>query len=757
MWRPVNALAFFSLLSCLVLMSCAGPVSEQSTVDLISSHVVARVEMETGAMRHDSPLASYYWEKGWKFDTPEIAATAPRCRIRYRVMDPTERRLQFRVYLDGSMGSVESQGIEIYNNGSLLSRLEISAERTLDASLRIPEGTQVAGDNVLEFRFDRFPVDKGEIESFIDEHNWLAPGIAAYFQDFGILPWESNKPDGEYAWEDAEALRLLGKGRGLAQRNGTVLRYVSRQSRPGTLSIAGEVRLPRGFPKNDTLEVAIRARSDADPEWRELWRWSYTRGESKARSFDAEIGVELGADSGYGEYAFEVLSPFSSPRAFVIWKEMSLVLSEPAPEPRESPAPEREDLSKEIDHVLIVILDAARADHFGCYGNSEGLTPNCDALAGESIVFVNAIAPAPHTRASVPSILMGINTERHGLEGPLLTGDHENFFDAFKRKEFVILSMSGNWVVNALNGFYEGFDKILRVSIRSRKSIARPQHVKGLEEGIEYLASCESKTLSYMHFLPPHWPYYPPKEFRKFADEEPPHWLSLKARLENGLIGADDEEVLLIQKLYKNNVLYADYIVGKLVEYLKKYGIYDRCMLIITADHGEALGDHNQVAHGHSVYEELIRVPLIVRMPGGESRRVQRVVGLIDLFPTFVEVFGLDSDTSKLDGHSLAPLLAGGEAGVPDYYFVSRGAGKLMFAMRGERLKYVNHYFREEMYDLEADPLEETNIIDKHPVLASFLRQRAMLVFLQNPGRSGDEVDLSDEDIEELKNLGYLQ
>jgi arylsulfatase A-like enzyme len=235
----------------------------------------------------------------------------------------------------------------------------------------------------------------------------------------------------------------------------------------------------------------------------------------------------------------------------------------------------------------------------------------------------------------------------------------------------------------------------------------------------------------------------------------------IKAVLEHGIMPPDHQEIHTYTRRYYNNLRYGDAATQQVLDLLKKYGLYDNSIIILTSDHGEALGEHREFGHNTSVYEEMVRIPLVIRVPGVEHKTIDQQVGLIDFFPTFVDLLGLEADDVPFQGRSIAPLLLGRDQPSGDYYY-SRAfyATKLYFMMRGERFKYIQNDHDAFIFDLREDPDELNNIVDRYPVLAQTLRQRALIMIAANAALRNDlgqEVTLSKEQEEDLRNLGYIQ
>lgn len=186
-----------------------------------------------------------------------------------------------------------------------------------------------------------------------------------------------------------------------------------------------------------------------------------------------------------------------------------------------------------------------------------------------------------------------------------------------------------------------------------------------------------------------------------------------------------------MKNLYLNNLHYGDHLVEGILQDLKKMGIFENSLIIITADHGEAFAEHDAIKHNRTVYEEMIRIPMIIKMPGIESTTIDRHVGLEDLFATINELYGLEHDLPALRSNSLLPFIAGDKnARSRDWYYRRSADGFIFYSIRGNQYKYSNIKHHDHLFDLLADPAEQINIADKKPVLTSYLRTMAELIII---------------------------
>jgi arylsulfatase A-like enzyme len=273
----------------------------------------------------------------------------------------------------------------------------------------------------------------------------------------------------------------------------------------------------------------------------------------------------------------------------------------------------------------------------------------------------------------------------------------------------------------------------------------------------------------YLHYREPHAPYDAGQPFDTLFGAAAPiaradldAWV---AAVNAGTHGPTGDELRRLELLYDGNLALVDHEVGWVRRQLEATGLWDSLVVILTADHGEALGEHGSVGHGPSLYEETLRVPLILRFPPAlalSGRRVPALVDLLDVAPTIADVFGLlgRGVSASFQGQSLLPVVLGApgrrevlarsDGSTPAYALIDED-GKLVL---DTSLGAVA------MYDLRADPAESRDLAASQPARASAYRERLRRLLAHLPPRwSGPPADrrLTPSEVEELKALGYLR
>src|SRR6266850_7164147 len=355
--------------------------------------------------------------------------------------------------------------------------------------------------------------------------------------------------------------------------------------------------------------------------------------------------------------------------------------------------------------IIVISIDTLRADHLPAYGYKKVRTPAIDALAADGVVFERAYGHAPQTLPAHAALLSGQLPFETGVRdnlGFVIKGSERLLPQLLRERGYATGGIVSAYVLRKETGIAQGFDFFDGEMPPSSPelSIGQVQRDGGDSEKIaeRWLGTIgTSRAFLFLHLYEPHKPYAPPE---RFAAYEP----------------------------YDGEIAYADEIVGRLVRYLKSHQLYDRSTVIVLSDHGEGLGDHGEQEHGLFVYDEAIHVPLIVKQESnvGAGRRVADVVQHIDLVPTILDLVKAPG-TSGLRGRSLKPVLEGtgrlpelsvySEALYARYHF---GWSELT-ALTDGRYRYVKAP-REELYDLQRDPRERSNIADERPQARLALR-----------------------------------
>lgn len=423
-------------------------------------------------------------------------------------------------------------------------------------------------------------------------------------------------------------------------------------------------------------------------------------------------------------------------------------------------------------NVVFIILDAGRAQQFSPYGYRRPTTPEIDRLAREGVVFENAFTPAVYTLSAMSSVWTSQYPDRHHGEmafSSALPAERFTLAELLAARGVTTAGFVANAMAGRAFGLHQGFSEF-RELFRDLGSDA-DAFARVVPEWLR--AHARERFFLYLHFREPHFPYDPPAPFDTAFGPDGP--LPKAVRRESGFIVDVNQgrrvltpaELDHLVRLYDGNLAFADREIGRLRARLEAEGLLDKTVLIVAADHGEALFEHGFVGHNTQLYEESVRIPLIVRPPAGSmavGRRVPALVDLLDVAPTVADVFGLlDQPDARrnFQGRSLLAVLAGapGKAAV-----LSRTVwDRPRYALRDARHKFIydTRTGAEELYDLQADPGERRSLASSQPLRAAFYRQElhqwiAALAQSASDGSAGGPSRLTREQCENLKALGYL-
>jgi choline-sulfatase len=383
--------------------------------------------------------------------------------------------------------------------------------------------------------------------------------------------------------------------------------------------------------------------------------------------------------------------------------------------------------------IVLISVDTLRADHLPAYGYRGLETPAIDALARDSIRFENAYSHVPLTLPSHAVLLTGLLPFENGVRDNLgfrLASGHATLATRLRAAGYATGAAVSSYVLRADRGLNAGFDyyddQMPDVPTRERSG------VESADALARWAATVRDKPLFlFLHIYEPHAPYTPPEPFRRRYPDRP----------------------------YDGEIAAADAGVERLLDFLKRAGLYQRALILLLSDHGEGLGDHGEDEHGVFLYREALRVPLLLKRPASADagRVVSTPVGLFDVVPTVLSLT-LGTSAPELSGISLFQTLQAGKGssrrpsiyGETLYPRLNLGWSDLA-SLVDDRHQYIEAP-RPELYDLAADPAERNNLAPGAP--ASFRAMRAALAALPRPF-VGPEAS-TPEELKRLASLGYI-
>jgi arylsulfatase A-like enzyme len=431
----------------------------------------------------------------------------------------------------------------------------------------------------------------------------------------------------------------------------------------------------------------------------------------------------------------------------------------------------KQETTHQPHHVIVILIDALRFDHLGCYGYSRPTSPALDAFAKESLLFTQAISQSSYTKPVIASLFTSLYPSQH------------NVFRNTRR------DATGNFVSDVLDGSFTTMAEYLRDAGFNTAGFleqAQLRNYMGFAQGFYYYKSDmgaaneinrgffhwlplnkHRKFFAYLHYLDIHAPYTPPSHYReRFGSfehstsfpEQVKDWQKFKGDVTDGNITLTQTEAEQLKALYDAEIRAFDDDMKTLFAKLKEEGVYDNSLIVVTADHGDEFLEHGSVDHAHTLFDELLRVPLMIRFPKGEHRGVVNAqVQTIDLLPTFLDFCEIELDPHIM-GHSLLSYKHGAN-GYQQFPVFSERAD--LISMRTEKYKYIYNTESKtgELYDLQHDPRESKNLADEELKTAAQMQNEilrwAEITRKAMTDQSGVKVD--EKSVKELRSLGYIR
>ncbi len=380
--------------------------------------------------------------------------------------------------------------------------------------------------------------------------------------------------------------------------------------------------------------------------------------------------------------------------------------------------------------IILITIDTLRADHLGAYGYGRPTSPALDAFARESVVISDGIAQAPYTKASIASLLTGLPPSTHKTWSTsvalpvLMTGSigerHVPVTDVLPHSVPVLperlqqagyetLAFTTNPFLIPDFGFARGFTRF--------RFFDGPTFASADAVLPEVLAAVRERHTTpvfvWVHLMEPHSPYAPPDDAR---DRLPPggarHVIPDSVSIPPWLIARPSRDLRVYESLYDAEILTVDRALGRFFDGLRRAGVWETSAIIVTADHGEEFLDHGGLEHNRTLYDEMVHVPLMLKIPGVTPRRLEAQMELMDLFPTLVSLGGGRAPDAVF-GADMLPLLRSGQG--EDPYAVTELVDAAI-AVRTREWKLIETVDgRRELYHLAADPQERRDVSTREP------------------------------------------
>jgi arylsulfatase A-like enzyme len=423
-------------------------------------------------------------------------------------------------------------------------------------------------------------------------------------------------------------------------------------------------------------------------------------------------------------------------------------------------------------NIIIILSDALRKDHLGCYGYERNTTPHIDAFSREATIFTNTYAQAPSTKPSVASIFTSLYPSQHQtiINQQQLPLSKLTLAEVLKQSGYVTAGFFENYNLLKKFQFNQGFN-IWTPLERNQNSIQSKKKAKeGFDKKIQsWLTRNKNKPFFlYIHFLDPHNPYTPPPPFNNFFDKEykgiidgnqtKPEYIPYYKQ--------NQKELYHLISLYDEEIRYTDFRFSKIIKKLSELEILEKSLVIFLSDHGEEFLEHGHLRHSTSVYSELINIPLIIRYPKlfWEKRELKNVQH-IDIFPTILHISGIELPL-YLEGKNILAEIPGKQTknrmpeNIISEYIVNkkkkRSSQRCLITPEWKLIHHIrsNSY---SLFNIYQDPKDSINIINNNREIARNLKinltawERKMKFIMRFK-----TISLDKKTKEELKSLGYL-
>jgi arylsulfatase A-like enzyme len=447
------------------------------------------------------------------------------------------------------------------------------------------------------------------------------------------------------------------------------------------------------------------------------------------------------------------------------------------------------DAPEHYPNVLIVLIDALRADRLGAYGYHRNTTPKIDKIANSGWRFATAVAQAPWTKPSIGSLITGLYPRQtsissgtwaqEGHEGEVLVralaANHITLAEVLASNGYETAAFGENHHLLPSLGFaqgyytYDWYEPPRLGALGKFVKRFQPEFAATWinEHFINWLDANEGrKFFAYLHHIDVHWPYKSPPPFSGMYTTSPPsedfNSDKFMIRATEGLRQDSEtrpsmETLRAMSDAYDEGIRHVDSEIGRLFDELSRRGLYDKTLIIITADHGEEFMDHGSLGHGRTLYEELIRVPLIVKFPCPgphcDSRTVLAQVELVDVFPTVMRVIGLEP-RPHLAGRDLAGAVTNSAAAYSEY------ANLIATRMPDWKWIYDEKNDSGELYNLKQDPRELHDLANQETEVREMFTTQVLdftVVHQRSAAVDATTIEADQTMLENLKALGYVK
>jgi arylsulfatase A-like enzyme len=433
-------------------------------------------------------------------------------------------------------------------------------------------------------------------------------------------------------------------------------------------------------------------------------------------------------------------------------------------------------------NIILIVVDALRADHLSCYGYNRDTSPNIDKFAKEGVLFTHAYSQGAATRISIPSIFTSLYPGVHGVfeSGAPLRKEFITLPEILRKYNYITAAICGP-VLNMFTNFDYRFDyySVYRMTQEPNNEFLPPTYrmTPSITQKVKKWLDTNGNLpfFLYVHFLDVHSPFSAPAPYETMfwnteIDEETKKCVRSSLRFEGQYKkNSSGKFVDYAISQYDAEIRYVDEHIKLILQELDTKGLRDNTLVVIMSDHGEGLGEHGKFFHGPELYEEFIHVPLILRLPGiiPQGKGLDNLVRCIDLMPTILEILNIN-ERIVVQGISLMPIIKGKQINLPVF---SESIPKCIVRLNEWKLieekgnGVTSSVY--ELYNISEDPIETVNLIGEKPAVAKRLSHILSSYKLFNKKISekilkekySDKLPsrLDKDKIDSIKSLGYLQ
>jgi len=673
-------------------------------------------------------------------------ATAPVSRVEFNLKTTAARSLVIRARANGDLPETPEQGVTVFVNGTEVGHRRIQRTWTV-LRTHIPEDVLLVGRNSVTLDFDHSisPTEAGTGK----DHRRLAAGVGELTL---MAPTHqsadgSGEPANVDVWNEDRQSLIVGE--------------------PGVLVLP--CLIPSGTAR---IEFAVRASMSVDSSKirallavEDLDGGSTQRSEMTFPPGRSLSTARLAVGDLAGRWAIVTIDTAIETGNLEISK-MTFIADDRQPK-QAAADPESEKTRTKPDIVLITI-DAARADRFSFAGHDRPTTPFIDDLATESLVFPSAYSLVPYTLCSVPTMITGLCFLDHQVIGhkDVLSQDAVTLAESLRAAGYHTAAFSATPNNSKAKGFDQGYDVFREIWTEEAEKGGNRRARFIAKQVVDWLDALGEDTRPLhlqVHMIPPHAPYDPPAPFDIFTDPDydgPCNgYHQTLLGLDGGSMEATPECMAHLLALYDGNLRAADDAVGTILEALRDRPRWRNTVVLVTSDHGEAFLEHGRMEHNSTLNSEMLHVPFVLRLPpefDASAIDTEQLVTLADITPTLLSAAGLNLPNSTDSVDLLAPNPS------PDGRFmVSRTA--TFPTIRGIRTRrwnlVINPAGSGALFDQTTDPDERSNSRFDHPSEFVGLGKILTTRFAMPPQLvvAAETADITEEERQLLETLGYIR